>query len=527
MGKKIFLLVIVAIVYLLYARFILNPQLLRNFSLIDDGQLIKYGYYLRECLVDHRCISFKTQIIDVLPDVGLSRLGSWFLHGVLYQGPAINAPFQHSLRAFGFGLVMVLLLVLASLSAGSNIIAITLGAAVFITNYSFSENIIRLGPIEPYMVIFLGIFSLLFLNLHRLSKKWRLPAISTLFFSLIYFLLIKEASIAILPILLVVGVLFPLILNRKVLIVILIVSGGIYFLVKLLLRGTELNINYAGNYNFDPLYIFQNAGYFLSLLSNSLNPFFEFSLIFVPLVLIFKKFRQRITDFHFIYWLLVFVSFTAILFPWRYVLDRYLLPSIFSFSIFISILTSRVMGEIEKKNKFNKKSTILFRLVAVFVLFNLFFRGASLNIAKTINYRNWFAVFTQFEADQVSAIAKNKDGTVFINAEDTIDNWEIVYEIPLHLKFFYAREPKVARLETRVPSEGYLFTRSSLKPILNLETLATSPYSLIDSKTYHVSQIDPTAFRTSFESKPIQTLNNPPLLKEGFSYYWEIRKIVR
>jgi hypothetical protein len=431
------------------------------------------------------------------------------------------------LRAYGFGLVVSLLFVLAALSARCNSIAIVLGAGLLITNYSFTENVVRLGPIEPYMVIFLGIFSLLFLNLHRVSKKKRRVATFLLATFLVYFLLLKEASIAILPAVGVGGLLFPKIVARKKLILLLAISGGIYFLVKYLLRGGEQDINYAGDYRFEPFFMLQNAGRFLVLLSNSLRPFFKTSIIAIVFVLSIKKLRKKIADHHFIYWLLVFSSFTVILFPWGYVLDRYLLLSIFAFSILVTILASRTMELIERIAKFGNRQIILFRLVTIIVLSNVFFLGASVNIARSINYRNWFLTITQFEAEQVGAIARYADQIVYINAKDIINNWEVVYEIPLHIKFFFTGKPEVLRVATPPPDAGVLFTRSSLEPVIDAEFLSKLDYPILESREYSVSQIDTVAFRESFITKPIQTLKTPPLLKEGFNYYWEIRSLSR
>ena len=525
MGKKIFFLIFVALAYLFYARYVLSPQIFKNFSLIDDGQSIKYGIYVRECLVERKCTSFKSQIIEVLPDVGLSRTGYWLIQGILYQPPRVDAQFQHELRIYGFGLALVILFVLSALSARSHAIAVTLGAALFVTNYSFSENMIRLGPIEPYMVLFLGIFSLLFLNLEHISKKLRGPAIIILSLTLIFLLLLKEASIAILPAVFILGILFPKVLHKKALISMLIVSGAIFILVKMFLGGAQTGPNYSSNYRLNLLFILQNGLNFLKLLSNSLSPFFEIFLIAAPFTLIIKKFRQGIAGSHFVYWLLVFVSFTVILFPWRYVLDRYLLPSIYAFSILVTILISRVMNEIEKMSVFSGWKKVAFQFLAIFTLCNLFFVEAPLNIARTLNYRNWFATFIQFEKDQVDAIAKVKEGTVYLNAKETIDNWEVVYEIPMHLNYFHGGKPEVERLKLPPPSEGDLFTRSSLESVINLESLSNSNYTLLDSKAYHVSRIDPNAFRNNFGSRPIQTLKNPPFLNEGFRYYWEIRSL--
>ena len=452
-------------------------------------------------------------------------MGHWLIQGILYQEPAVNAQFQHELRVYGLGLVLVSLFVLSARSAGSNVIATILGTALFVTNYSFSENMIRLGPNEPYLVIFLGIFSLLFLNLQYVSKRWKLLAIFTLVLTLIFFLLIKEVSIMILPIVFILGTLFPRMIQRRVLITTLIISGAIYILAKYLLSGPGISVAYVSEYKLNLWFIFQNAKHFLILLSNSLSPFFKLSIIVIPLILVFKKFRQNILDPHFIYWFLVFTSFTVILFPWRYVLDRYLLLSIYAFSIFVSILLSKIMKQAEKMTIFSGRRKIIFQLILIVILSNLFFRGAPINIARTINYRDWFIAFTQFEADQVNSIAKYKEDTVYINAKDIMANWEIVYEIPLHLEYFHDGKPKIERLGEIFPKKGYLFTTVSLEPVVNLDTLSKDQYPLMDSKEYYISQIDPIAFRELFKLRPIQAFQSPPLFKEGFSYYWEIRKL--
>jgi hypothetical protein len=185
------------------------------------------------------------------------------------------------------------------------------------------------------------------------------------------------------------------------------------------------------------------------------------------------------------------------------------------------------MELIERIAKFGNRQIILFRLVTIIVLSNVFFLGASVNIARSINYRNWFLTITQFEAEQVGAIARYADQIVYINAKDIINNWEVVYEIPLHIKFFFTGKPEVLRVATPPPDAGVLFTRSSLEPVIDAEFLSKLDYPILESREYSVSQIDTVAFRESFITKPIQTLKTPPLLKEGFNYYWEIRSLSR
>lgn len=525
MIKKLLLVVLVIVGYIVYARFVLSPHLYKNFSLIDDGQQIKYGEFLRKCFTEDGCGGFKSEILA--KSVGTSRMGHWLIQGAIYQGSLVNARYQHELRIYGVGLILVSLLVLSAQSAGSNAIATILGATVFVTNYSFSENIIRLGPNEPYLVVFLGIFSLLFLNIQRLYNRQKLLAIFTLVTTLIYFLLIKEVSIAILPTIIIIGMLFPKTLSKKVLIAVVIISGVVYVLAKYLLRGLvpEADLTYVNEYKLDLLFIFQNTKHYLVLLSNSLSPFFKIFIIIAPFILVYKKFRQKILDKHLVYWLLVFVSFTAIMFPWGYVLDRYLLPSIYAFSIIVSIMISKIIEQLENITTFSERGKLIFQSVVIVALSNMYFRGAPINIAKTINYRDWYIAFTQFEADQVSSIVKYKEDVVYINAKDIIANSEVVYEIPLHLKYFYDGKPKIERIGETLPREGCVFTTTSLKPVIDIDTLSKLEYSLVDSKEYSVSQIDTLAFRDSFKFRPIQTFKQPPLLKEGFSYYWEIRKL--
>lgn len=523
MVKKILFIVLVGIGYLIYARFVLMPHIYKNFSLIDDGQSIKYGYYLGQCFSGKGCNGFRTQVLDM--ESGRSRIGYWLIQGMLYQGPAVNAQFQHEFRVYGFGLIIVALMLILCLAAGSNFVSTILATAVFITNYSFSENIMRLGPIEPYQVIFLGLFSLFFLNQQFLFNKRKRLAFWVSAITLILFILLKETSIVLLPIVFVLGLLFPKIFNRKSTIALVVISGLVFLLVKYLFSGAGIGATYVRDYKFDIWYVFQNSRRFLVLLSNSLSPFIKIFAGAVFICLAFKKIRTKIFNHHFVYWFLLFALSTAILFPWKYVLDRYLLVSIFSFSILISMVMTALLKPIEKLPVFSGKGRIAFQLITFLGMTNLFFRGAPINIARTLNYRNWFSTFTQFEAEQVKAISKYRDGVVYLNAKDIMDNWETVYEIPLHLEYFYGGRPDTKRLSGSLPTRGYLFSRTLLDPVISLDTLSKSKYLLLDSKEYHVTQIDPIGFRELFKFRPIQALQNPPQLEEGFDYYWEVRKL--
>ncbi len=523
MIKKLFLIILVGVVYLLYARFVLSPHLYKNFSLIDDGQLIKDGYYLKECLVDFQCKEFKINIIDSLPDVGLSRPTSWLMHGVLYQGKAINAQFQHELRVYGFGVLMLILLLLLSFSVNTNFIGASLGAVIFFVSYSFSENVIRLGPIEPYVVVFLGLFSLLFLNFYRIPKRYQSLSYVIIIFLLIFFLLLKEATIAIIPVLFIFGILFPKAFPKKKLLFLLLISTSVYIVSKFMLRSDSQLAQYANNYSLDPQFILKNAGFFIEKISRSIRPFFKLSILLLPFLLIYKKIKKELISRDLIYWLMISIIFTAVLFPWKYVYDRYLLPSVFSFSIFCAILLSQTIDIVGKyiKNKVSLGRSL--DIVVILILINLFFRGAPENIARTINYRNWYSTYIQFELDEVNAIAKYKNDAVYFNAEDTIDNWEITYEIPMHLKYFHGGKPDVFKIGDNPLGGKMIFSGSNLIPAINMDKLKDE-YVLLDSKEYSLRQINLNLFHQSFKSRPLQTFLNPPLADEDTKFYWELVK---
>lgn len=526
MLKKIIILIIIGITYLLYARFILTPHIYKNFSLIDDGQSIEYGHYFQKCITGQGCNDFKIQVVN--REGGRSRFGYWVIHGILYGSRTLNPQIQHEFRIYFIGTIIVFLLSGTLIMYGINPVIIFISTAIFYTNYSFSENLIRLGPIEPYQVIFLGIFSILWLSKKKIIQRYYTFYNLLLVVFLLFFLLLKETSIALVPAIVVSLLLFKKKMDKKLLAVVALVPIIVFIITKHVLTGGGIGGVYISEYSFNLSTMTINGKEFVLLILNSTSPFIKMTIIILLIMFLVKKLREFLFSADCIYWLLVFLSFTVVLFPWKYILDRYLLISIYSFSIFFALVMSKLLRFIYQYlgSKFLVVHFLFDPLLFLIMIF-LFLRGGSLNLAKTINYRNWFSTFTQFEGDQIGAIAEYADlGTMYINAQEITENWEVVYEIPLHLKYFYNGKPKTERLtESIMPSRGFLFSRMSLKPVVDFENLSKKIYPIISSKSYYVSQIDPIAFRQSFKYKPIATFKTPPILKDGFKYYWEIRKI--
>jgi hypothetical protein len=118
-----------------------------------------------------------------------------------------------------------------------------------------------------------------------------------------------------------------------------------------------------------------------------------------------------------------------------------------------------------------------------------------------------------------------RDGEIYINAINNLNNWEVLFELPIHLKYLYHSPVVVKILEWKLPKEGYLFTRSSLDLALLEEEISDRNLPLIISQKYEINQINPSLFEEKFRRRPIRTLLAPPLKEELIKYYWEIRQL--
>src|SRR3989304_6557595 len=361
MRKNIILVATILIGYLLYARYVLIPQSYKNFSLIDDGQNIEYGYYFQECVFKFKCEDLKTQVM--YKEAGRSRVFYWIFQGILYQKPLLNAEFQHALRIYFFGSLMVVLLSMLAITAEANPLATILGTIIFITSYSFSENIIRLGPREHYQIIFLGLFSALFLKAGCFKKKNPKLYFIGLTILLTTFFLIRETSIILLPVILLILLIY---LKKEWSLKQILLAIGVptllFFLAKNLFAGSGIGVVYKSEYNLDPRFIIQNSKYFMQMLLVSTSPFLKVAIVLSSLGLLSKEIRQLLFSKEIIYWLLLFAGFTAIFFPWKYILDRYLLISIFCFSIFLALIASKYI-DVFTKRRLIKNHRFLFYIL--------------------------------------------------------------------------------------------------------------------------------------------------------------------
>jgi hypothetical protein len=533
--KNLLLVLLVVITYILYASIFLKPGELKYFSLVDDGQVVvQSSQYFKNCVYRAECRTF----IDQTFEFGTSRFrpSYWVINNINYELFGNRADIHHIYRVYVIGLLCLILLTLILLDLKVSKPAIFLGNVLFYSTISFTENIIRLGTNEPYQVLFLALFSFFYLNLKTgVSQKIQVVFLTVL---LIWALFIKENNIAIIPAMIIAKFISARKeLDKKYLLWVivpafLLVAG--MFITKKVPSIISLNIPaYTSNYITSLTLIIKNSFATVSLLLNTLSPFMKITLLLIPLYLIDPKLRSFLKDRKVVYWISFSIFFVVIMFPWKYVLDRYQLVGIFGLVIVMTAILDRLFKRlfhiVADKYIKNPKIYTAIQCVIFILMVNLLSRGLALNLPKTINYRTWFLGFTTFEAEQVAQIAKYSSGgnTIHLNAINNINNWEYLYEIPIHLKHLYRIEPTLRTGDEELTKGDYVIVRSSLDSIRDPQTFSRKNYALVAEKDYNIPQIDVLRFRRDFVMKPIQIFITPPYNDKGYDYFWQIYKVLR
>lgn len=523
--------ILISLIYFAYAIIFIKPSIFQNFSLVDDGEvLIQSTSFLNDCVITFQCSKF----VDQTFEFGTNRFrpSYWLINNILYEIFGNKPQLHHNFRILIVGYITVMLLALILLDMRVGRLMTGVGVFLFATNISFSENIIRLGTNEPYQVLFLALFSLTYLNIKKVKSKSYLsnPLVIIL---LLWTIFIKENNIAILPTVFLSEIKQSNKNYKKALS--LLGIPAIIFTFGILITGkitSTISVNiplYTSNYVTNPVRIIENGFSNIRLLLNSMSPFLKLTVLFSPFFIFNKRFRNSLINEKYYYWFFFSLFFTLILFPWRYVLDRYQLVSIFGLTIVCVSLIDSIIKVVGEKIKLGFKSisqySFVYNIFSFWIVINLFLRGFPVNLAKTINYQRWFAGFTKFEAEQVKEIAKYNNEKVIINGVYNINNWELLYEVPIHLRYIYNVEPNIELLTSELNEGGYVFSRTSFDSVVDIKDLSGEGYELIDSNTYEIKQIEPVKFSDQFTSKPLQTLLNPPFKDKQFDYYWEIRKL--
>lgn len=517
LGKYAFAFFISLIGYIIYASLILFPSIYKSYSLIDDGQTYINSEYFKDCITLKGCSNFFNKVV-LEKEFNRFRPTYWVIQSTGELITNHNPELLHQIRVFVVGTLIVLLQLIILIKLNVHPILLPLSVALTTINLSFTENIVRLGPVEPYQVILLALYSLVLLSKLEQKQKMLLVILGALLVSL------KETSLVLIISTFATLFLFGDKKDRKYSLLLCVSLVVLYGIGKYL----SLNNNtYTESYILKPEIIIRNAKLYFSMLTNYFGSFATLSLLMIPLLLL-KDIRKMIFNKPNVFWLITSVLLIGILLPWEYVLDRYILPVVFCTSILISIILNvLIVKSIDAANKFIrfKYSPVVFYSLVTIVVLNLYFRTFPINIAKSINYQRWYAQFLLFEKDQLEAIAGLKERTVVkVNAKDELGNWEVFYELPIHMKYIYKKRIIFERLsEINYKKGDIIFSRSMLTPSVEENTI-NKETSIIATKSYSVSQIDPMIFRNMFVNDTVGAIVNPPI-GDTYTFFWTVGKV--
>lgn len=506
---------IVVLIYLAYALIVLKPFSFNSFSLIDDGQIFFLNHVnFSNCLSGSSCSDLLGQFIET--DFGRFRPMKWLINESIFLIFGNNPTYLHAFHILFIGAVIVALFSKILSYLGIRPTYQILATLLLVTRLSFTENIIRLGTDEPYYLIFLGIFSIYFLKrIYDPKLSSESPLRGTIF--LLLALITREASIAIIPAVLFVEKYAKGKISLANIFRLLVPLGVLFTGIWFAKSGSD-QVTYSSNYIFSSDIMTANlVGYLKFIFSN--NPLFVIAILVTPILLSFEQSKRLKNAISF--YIMLFIFSLLVYLPWRYVLDRYMLLMLFSLSILVAYVLNKFHDYIISHTSDHSRLTIL--AIYLFSVINIFSISFVFDYTRSVNYVKWYEEFIKFEAEQVSAISQlPSDSCVIVNAKDNLSNWEVLFELPIHLAHVKNKQQTVLYSERGIDcasSNIFFFSRSGMDLQYGTENL--SSLKLMSEQSYSMIQYNPTQVRDDILVKPLSTILRPPRSPE-LSYTWQI-----
>lgn len=448
--------VILFITWLVISIFNLNGYWL----LVDDGEGIVFVRTLVEKIFRLNIYGFVSMLFETngrfRPVYWVYQMIVWLIGGNSYQ-------FHHFAHMVVIGLGMLFVYLIIKELTKSKLLSF-FGSLFFLLSPLNTENIFRLGPQEPLLVVFIGLIFLLLIQ----NKKFFLPSLV-----LVMAIFTKETSVALFPI--VVFYYFyvrnsKIIKNKKqakYLIVAAFFAAFCLILITLLRRG-----GYSTNYSINFGMMMGNLVEYLKELTKNMPFIFPLVPLIYIVRIVVKYFRKRrFIDsqedlFEFIFFA-GFLIFLGIQLPWKYTLVRYLMPTGF-FLITFSFIEIYQDFIVIKNIKFIKKYKKILVTPLTLFCFYVFSLMAFDLVSKTVSTVNNYNAFKKM-ADYP------KNVILLLNMKKTESTVELVYETKIHLSEFWDRgDIKVEYLDMQnLPSGKYVivdseqFLREVPRDILN------------------------------------------------------------
>jgi hypothetical protein len=428
--------------------------------LVDDGGDVVFARTLFEKLISFNIIGFVSQLLEA---GGRFRPVYWIYHMLVWVVGRNSYQFHHFAHMVVIGITVYFIYLIIKELTNSKLTSFFASLTYLLIPLN-SENIFRLGPQEPLLTMFFSILIYLIIK----NKKNFLPCLI-----LVLAVFTKETSVALLPVLFFYyfyGKRSKIVQNKKqgyYLWITVCISSVVLILITFLRRG-----GYSTNYLFDiQMFIANLSFYFVELSKNTL---FVFPLAIIVYLLrlgtsIIKK--QKILNskrdiFEFLF-LLTFLCLFLIQIPWKYAIDRYLLPADL-FLIIFSFIEVYIDFELLSKYKFISSHKSIFSFLLIFIgLFTALIWGIEI-VSREIANVSYYQAFYK-----MSTLPKNT--VILVNMPEGENTIEYQYEIEIQLSEFW--------------------NRNDLKvQFLDLQNLPKDNYVIIDSdqlsRTYQMSELN-------------------------------------
>jgi hypothetical protein len=419
--------------------------------LVDDGVSVVFSKTLFEKFMNLNLVGIASQLFEdgsrFRPFYWIYNMAVWLIGGSSFQ-------IHHLVHMLIVGATMLFIYLIIRELTHSRTIS-SFGALTYLLTPLNTENIFRLGPQEPLMVLLISISFYLLIK----SKK---VFVSCLLLTLAVFT--KETSMALLPVLLFYyfyGKKVKLIKNNKqgfYLWIVISISAIIVILATFLRRN-----GYSTNYYFDlPMLIGNLTVYIKDLSKNFIYLFPSFFIIYCLRTLIVfiktKKFLLTKLDLFEFTFLFGFVCFLLIQLPWKYAMTRYLMPTSFFLIVFSSIEAFQIFEMLKVQILFRKYVKIASSISVVLYVYICLIWFSQL-IFKEMSSVSFYEAFKK-----MSTLPENSD--ILMNMPEGEGTVELVYETNLHLSEFWGRKDLSADYLNiqNLPKKNYVIVDSDQLP---------------------------------------------------------------
>lgn len=374
----------------------------------------------------------------------------WLIGGNSYQ-------FQHLAHMLVIGITVFFIYLIIKELTKSKLISF-LGALAYLLSPINMENVFRLGPQEPLLVMFLSILFYLIIK----NNKIFLPCLI-----LILAIFTKETSIVLLPILFLYYLLgkgSKFIKNKKqslCLLIVVCVSSLALILIAFLKRG-----DYSTNYYFNIPMLVENLIIFLKEICRNTLLFFPLIpvvyLVRTGVILIKKRsvFNTKLDLFEFLFFV-GFICFLSIQLPWKFALIRYLMPTSFFLILFsfIEIFQDIVLLSSIKIIKKHKQVSFIFLIGTVIYVCLVYLIWGWQLISRENSFVSYYKAFSKMAVSPSNT-------TILMNMPEGDGTIELVTEVRTQLSEFWHREDiKVEYLDLQnLPKNNYTIVSSDQLP---------------------------------------------------------------